>query len=77
MPSRDKTGPTGRGMGTCGNNTENTNFRNGFGRFGFGRFGSRGMFGFGRGYNVETAPNDEVQSLRDRIASLENIIKNK
>ncbi|MCD6435848.1 MAG: DUF5320 domain-containing protein [Clostridiales bacterium] len=84
MPAGNKTGPlgqgpmTGRGMGTC--NTNNTSANNSF--FGFGRgFGRSGGFGFrrgfGQGYVVDQTNDNEVQSLKDRIAKLEDIIKNK
>ncbi|MEA3423294.1 MAG: DUF5320 domain-containing protein [Bacillota bacterium] len=87
MPAGNKTGPlgqgamTGRGMGQCntGNETANRSFF-GFGR-GFRRSGGfgfrRGGFGFGQGYMVDETNDNEVQSLRDRIAKLEEIIKNK
>ena len=87
MPAGNKTGPlgqgpmTGRGMGQCNtsNETANRSFF-GFGRGfrGSGGFGfRRGGFGFGQGYVVDETDDNEVQSLRDRIAKLEEIIKNK
>jgi len=81
MPAGDRRGPlgegpmTGRGLGQCGDGVA----RRSVPRFGRGRgFGFSRGFGFGyRGYDVDAAPQDEVQSLKERIASLEEALKNK
>lgn len=85
MPGGDRTGPrglgpmTGRGLGDCSNtsNTGNTFFGGGFGRgMGFGRgrgFGFRNFFNANRNTDLE----NEVQSLKDKISSLEQELKNR
>ncbi|MBN2260081.1 MAG: DUF5320 domain-containing protein [Clostridiales bacterium] len=85
MPAGDRRGPagqgpmTGRRMGQCADGTTERGTFFGFGRGrGNSRFGSgRGILGFGRGYAVDETNNNEVQSLKNRIAELENIVKNK
>lgn len=73
MPAGNKTGPlgrgpmTGRGLGSCNQDSSRT-------FFGFGRW--RGL-ARGYGYSVDETSYDEVQSLKNRISDLEEIIKNK
>ncbi len=83
MPARDKRGPvgegpmTGRGMGSCNDDTPTTTRRSFFGRRGgFKRTGFR-QGGFGRGNDFVDAPQEsnEIESLKARITELENLIK--
>jgi len=81
MPAGDRRGPlgegpmTGRGLGQCGDGIA----RRSAPRFGRGRgFGFSRGFGFGyRGYAVDETTQDEVQSMKSRIAELEELVKNK
>ena len=80
MPNRDATGPmgmgalTGRGMGPCNEGTGRRYF--GFQRRGFtGRRGRR--MGMGQGAYFVDDSLDEIETLKNRIAELEEKIDSK
>jgi hypothetical protein len=84
MPARDNRGPlgegpmTGRALGNCSGNATTTS--RGFFGSRRGGFLGRSRFGRGNGYGVGVqnySDTDEISSMRERIAQLEEIIKNK
>lgn len=95
MPGRDRTGPqgmgpmTGRRMGDCAGNDDETSVFRSFGRGrGFGGrgrgagFRSRGGFGYGRASDNhpmgdKTSIEQEVKVLKSQLAYLEGLLKNK